>query len=60
VPVLRALLPRAMDSALLTSDQARWVSIDAPATLLECASSTTQQQTLSLIAQCSEMSVTDR
>jgi hypothetical protein len=36
-------LVNAMDRALVTSEEAWWVSIDQPTTLLEWASSTTQQ-----------------
>ena len=43
VPVVGVRLVSAMDRALVTSEEAWWVSIDQPTTLLEWASSTTQQ-----------------
>jgi hypothetical protein len=43
VLVVGVRLVSAMDRALVTSEEAWWVSIDQPTTLLEWASSTTQQ-----------------
>jgi hypothetical protein len=43
VLVVGVRLVSTMDRALVTSEEAWWVSIDQPTTLLEWASSTTQQ-----------------
>jgi hypothetical protein len=43
VLVVGVRLVSAMDRALVTSEEAWWVSIDQPTTLLEWASSTPQQ-----------------
>ena len=53
VPVVGVRLVSAMDRALVTSEEAWWVSIDQPATLLEWASCTTQQETPPSRVRCS-------